>query len=343
MFPANSASSQASRSGRKPTRGARKLLVTLLWPKSIDKFESDFIVARIFSRLSVVWGSAAAPREMIIEVTDCADGFGGTFVGKPYGQIQLSNEGLRPVRFPSHVPKLIFRNYFDPRYSPSRKIRTFTIPLGYKSEFFPSKPPKNGNERPFIWSFVGEKKGSREEIIKLFTGIGASFVHWTSSWNDPSALSASEVRETYEKTAFVICPWGYLNPDSFRLTEALESGAIPVTVKFCGLDYARTVFGPHPFIAAKNWREAATMVKRLCENPENIERKRKEVEGWYEGFLDGLSSDVESLLANPSVKVSKLRGQQWKSQIQSRHNPLARSAFFLYFRFWWFRKLMRPI
>ena len=306
-------------------------------------FERDFLEARVFSGVGLSYGGDAVAPEVPFEVTNCAEGFDGNFIGRPLAQIQLSNEGLKPVRFGSHSPDFVIRQYFDPRYGPTGKIRSFTIPLGYKQGFFARGSAGSGAKRLFTWSFAGEKKGSRAEIINLFADIGKGSVYWTSSFGDPFALPAHGVKRLYQNSSFVICPWGFLNPDSFRLTETLESGAIPVTTRFCGLDYARVVFGRHPFIVGRNWSDAAAEVLRLSKNPEELEVRRKEVEDWYRRFRYTLSSDVAALVDNPSINLSALEGEQWRIQAQWGRNLFIRTLFFFYFRFWWFRRLARPI
>ena len=60
----------------------------------------------------------------------------------------------------------------------------------------------------------------------------------------------------YSNTKFAPCPFGYVNPDTFRIMESLESGCIPIVLKFRSLDYYQNIFGDHPFILVNDWTEA---------------------------------------------------------------------------------------
>lgn len=111
--------------------------------------------------------------------------------------------------------------------------------------------------------------------------------------------------------------------------EALEAGAIPVTIKMKGLDYLRYVFGDHPFIVAKNWEEASCLVKSLLIDPVSLELQREAVVSWYRDFTERLSDDLITLARGYS---STLSSEQFRYQKRSRWNPRVRSIVWLHFR-----------
>ena len=76
------------------------------------------------------------------------------------------------------------------------------------------------------------------------------------------ALEAEKIL-VYKETTFAPCPFGFVNPDSFRIMEVLEFGCIPIVKKFNNVDYYKYVFGDHPFIVVKDWKEAPGIMSNL--------------------------------------------------------------------------------
>ena len=77
---------------------------------------------------------------------------------------------------------------------------------------------------------------------------------------------------------FPPCPYGYLNPDSFRIMESLESGCIPIVQKFLFIDYYKLIFGDHPFIVLNKWKSVEKEITNLLSNPKALEKTRRSME-----------------------------------------------------------------
>ena len=135
----------------------------------------------------------------------------------------------------AHTNYLFLRSYFDP-FSNNKNI--FTIPVGYQNgfenntEFNVQKKVK----RKFLWSFFGQIYSTRENMINELENIKPNYLHRTSSFMSSDIVSPEEVKAAYENSIFSPCPYGYLNPDSFRIMESLESGCIPIVKKFLFID-----------------------------------------------------------------------------------------------------------
>ena len=50
------------------------------------------------------------------------------------------------------------------------------------------------------------------------------FVKLTNYWNDTSGLATEEYRDMLLRSRITLCPRGFVHPESFRLSEALETG-----------------------------------------------------------------------------------------------------------------------
>jgi hypothetical protein len=105
--------------------------------------------------------------------------------------------------------------------------KCYYLPLGYKSGFgdIISKPI---TERDYLWSFAGQLKGSRYEMIKQAKKISGGKYHTTTQWNDPKGLNTNEYAALLNNTVFSPCPMGNHSVDCFRVYESLEAGTIPI-------------------------------------------------------------------------------------------------------------------
>jgi hypothetical protein len=82
------------------------------------------------------------------------------------------------------------------------------------------------------------------------------------------------------QSQFVLCPVGNCSLDTFRLYEALEAGAIPITlttninqpyIRFVS-HYWATLFGTHdlPWIISPSWEENVSKVRYYLNHPDAL-------------------------------------------------------------------------
>lgn len=85
-------------------------------------------------------------------------------------------------------------------------------------------------ERDYTWSFAGQihDKLTRVKLIESARKVPGGFTKLTGYWNDPSGLTTEQYRSLLHRTKFVLCPRGFVHPESFRLSEALEADAVPI-------------------------------------------------------------------------------------------------------------------
>lgn len=246
----------------------------------------------------------------------------------------LSDEKLRHSVRRYRGASVILRNYYSPFQAWRKNI--FALPLGFTDGYQRGNHFLPFRDRTIPWVFFGQPKNQdRLSMLTAFESLswpkGSSETHLTKKWNDPGALSPTHVVEKLGRAVFAPCPAGNLNPDTFRLMEALESGAIPVVTRFHGFDYFRLTFGDHPFIVADSWELAAKKCQHLLDNSSVLEGKISDVWSWYERFRKNLQLDVASLVL--SGKVSSLVSEQFIYQAQARRSVRIYFAFFRHFRF----------
>lgn len=205
--------------------------------------------------------------------------------------VHLSDEKLRHRRGIYSRFSVVFRNYFDPRLSFRRSV--FQLPLGWTYSFSDSRASLSPSQ--YVWSFCGADKADRRMMLDYFTSLEGGFVHIASGWDSHDQLAPEEMRRVYERSTFVLCPQGNAHVDTFRVMEALQSGSVPVTIKFLGKDFFRYTFGDHPFIVANDWGHAAEIVEDFGEKPDEARALREKVATWYEGYLGDLSLDIAAI------------------------------------------------
>lgn len=215
----------------------------------------------------------------------------------------LSDEKLRHRNSIYSRFDVVIRNYFDPRVA-WRKNVVF-LPLGWTAAF--SEPIRRSGEAPrHGWSFCGAVKADRETMVKVFDSIPQGFHYFSTGWDSPDQIAPEIVRDIYEDSIFVLCPQGNAHVDTFRVMEALQAGAIPVTTRFLGRDFFRYTFGDHPFIVEKTWQEAAARVKSIMTNPDEALAYRKRVQVWYQDYLNNLVVTVGDVISG-RVPVRQVR------------------------------------
>lgn len=232
-----------------------------------------------------------------------------------FGLISLSDEGLedKPDSYQHPNLRFVFRNYHHPGLHMANlatEVKTFG--LGYKTGFwknFTGKAPRlrTTAERYYVWSFAGtQHHAERHQVLAMFHNLQPSKVVKTSRFGANDGLDVSAYRDLLLDSIFVLCPFGQVNLDTFRLYEALEAGAIPVTLSTNALlqsrynvdgNYWPMVFSdiPRPrsrsrqrpqlpFIAAESWDSAFATVKRLLDNRAELEQLRRRVYAYWHSY-----------------------------------------------------------
>lgn len=170
---------------------------------------------------------------------------------------------------------LFMRQYHHSNYTYTSN--TIHIPLGYTNgcKVFQEKKELN-------WSFLGDIKTDRQEMVNQFRKIPKHFVG--------KSASKDLMCKIYSKSIFVPCGRGNSSLDCFRLYEASMNGAIPVVVGTekeieCTFKYEENP----PWIFAETWKDA---YNRCLNNS----RKSIEVVSWWNKRLNTIRSKVSEVL-----------------------------------------------
>lgn len=229
----------------------------------------------------------------------------------------LSDEKLRHATSRYGRKVTIFRNYFRPGWSLQRVLTIPLLPL--HMAFVTARGNVRGVERTFDWVFVGQEKNDRAKMAKIFESP-QSFLQLTSRFNDVTGgMRPEALADLYAQSTFVLCPHGNVNPDTFRIMEALYCGSIPVVVTFQGIDYYRLIFGNHPFVIANSWEEARALCEKLRGSPTALSQRQTIVEEWFAMFMENLVGDLETVARGGSTR--HLRSEQFGAQRLQRWKP----------------------
>jgi hypothetical protein len=215
-----------------------------------------------------------------------------------FGVVHISDEGYHhPTDFYAFA-RFVLRNYWHKQFLSNGKVITF--PLGYKQQFWnnrPNKEFKKASERKYTWSFAGQvTKSTRRSMYTNMLKIPNYHVHEIFEFWSPTSLSAEEYRDLLLESIFMPCPRGNWNLDTFRLSEALECGCIPIVDK-TPLDYFAKLFGYYPFIAVSSWEEAPKIINQLLANPEQLDQLQQRCSSWWIEYKEKLKDRIADLVA----------------------------------------------
>jgi hypothetical protein len=146
--------------------------------------------------------------------------------GLKVGLFHLSDEcDASPVDIYDHAD-FVFRNYY--RRAALRRPNCRYFAIGYKSGFTQFLTHKPISQRRYIWSFAGQPKSNRADMLEQASTVPGGYHHLTTKWDDPGGLNTAQYAELLTDTVFALCPRGNQSVDCFRFYEALEAGAIPI-------------------------------------------------------------------------------------------------------------------
>lgn len=204
-----------------------------------------------------------------------------------------------------------FRQYFDPKQNEAFQygVDTLHMPLGSRVEF-PDIDPDTvtpATDRKYIYSLMAaQTDNSRKRLYKTLTETtlipeDRRFIHMASQWHpeltNDEYIHPDKYAELMQASIFVPCPRGRAL-DTFRIYEALESGAIPI-IELAG-GYAREHLPPHyfdsPMIFVENWETAPAEMMKLVGDSTALLAKQKAVQAWYDSMMRKVVSTLEELL-----------------------------------------------
>jgi len=215
---------------------------------------------------------------------------------KKFGLIHLSDEWERDSTDHYKYAHAVLKNHY-------RKIDNNNVtffPLGWMVTFPHTLPIKSTWDREFTWSFSGViSKSTRIEMAKHMEIVPNGCRYFRPEWEDwgshhGHALTPTQMAEMYNNSLFVPCPRGNVHVDSFRVTEALQMGALPIVEKS---DYWTNLYGmDHPLIEIENWQDAPGTIKHLMSNIRNLDIQRALTHNWWIRYCNDLKNKIATLM-----------------------------------------------
>jgi hypothetical protein len=211
-----------------------------------------------------------------------------------FGIVHLSDETRQDNISSYQYSRFVLRNY----YREGMPSKVMHIPLGYNTGFADIPDNAPSSRRKYIWAFVGERWDSnRNDMFAAMSNVPNGKIY-VANHHGPR-LDPIDMSRIYRDAVFIPGPHGWWVIDSFRVTEALEAGCIPIIEKS---DYWAEIHGADlPFLQINTWSQAPARVQSLMSNPEEVESLRLKCHAWWSRRKDLITQGVEALVARTMV------------------------------------------
>jgi hypothetical protein len=203
--------------------------------------------------------------------------------------IQLSDEfyfeDLQVHNNLGNYCELFLRQYHFDNYSYT--MNTIQMPLGYCNGIeVKSEDILSVFDRKYTWSFVGEMKSDRWDLVNSFNLIEGGF--------SGSSLSKSEMTDIYMNSIFAPSGRGNSSLNCFRLYETSMMGCIPVVVgPQCELDVTFLYEENPPWIFSDNWENAVLICQELLSDKNELQKLQNENLKWWKNRIGKISKKIE--------------------------------------------------
>ncbi len=132
-------------------------------------------------------------------------------------------------------------------------------------------------EKKYNWSFIGQVNNPfRQQCVEVLRGLPDGFLQEVELFggNGENGMEYQEYLDILCQSKYVICPAGRNTAETFRLYEAMECGAIPITDARSPRDakefnYWSEVYPMHKVISVNFWDEKAMKVILNMPNDNN--------------------------------------------------------------------------
>jgi len=193
----------------------------------------------------------------------------------------------------------VVRNYIRAGISDSKVI---AVPLGYHWNLREGHkdPLKLTPHLPFRmqdWTFFGtDWNGRKDMMMPLVKGGFKNRCKFYQNWNDPDAIGREEYIGQMLDSIFVPCPDG-MNPETYRLYETMECGAVPIIVKTeKNAAFVEWLTENVSILPLSSWEEAVKLMKHLMNEPKMLEVYREKMLSSWLAWREELKEKVEEWL-----------------------------------------------
>lgn len=209
--------------------------------------------------------------------------------GYEYAVVDLSDETRSSSIASYDRANFVLRNY----YRAGLDEHVLHIPLGYNTGFTTITDNPPAAERTNSWAWVGQRwDQTREQMRSAMMTVPNGEIRVAA--DESQRLTPADMSKIYRNSIFVPAPHGWFVIDSFRVTEALEAGCIPIVEVS---DYWQNLYGEEPpFIQVGNWAEVPHVVNALLRDPKMLEESRLRCYNWWLGTKELVTQQVEYLV-----------------------------------------------
>ncbi len=206
--------------------------------------------------------------------------------GRKVGLIHLSDEWFRCDTSWYKGAAFVLKFYYCSFIShPAIKY----LPLGCPEHIAPPDAIRPASERSLVWSFCGQRKYSRIEMLSALEKI-------TPHRYPQEYISSENYQEMVNDTVFSPCPMGNTTPDTWRFYESLEAGCIPIVEKRWTIDYFARIFPDScPIPRFQTWSAAARWIRSNLDR-QACDRLQTEIQRWWTSEKGKLRDQVSQFV-----------------------------------------------
>lgn len=226
--------------------------------------------------------------------------------------IQLSDEykheNLNNFNVLGKYCNLFLRQYNHNQYEYTDN--TVHIPLGYCNDAgidFMDKLPdpmnkiKSPKERLYSWSWVGDLKNDRYDMLMAFSNIPKH------SYSISKFVSKDEMVDKYLNSIFVPCGRGNSTLDCYRLYEASMCGAIPCVVgSMSEIENTFKYEKNPPWIFGSSWNDVIHDCKMLLHDFDNLQNIQNKILNWWKNRIMDITDKIEYSLEKERIDLKEL-------------------------------------
>lgn len=177
---------------------------------------------------------------------------------------------------------------------------TIQMPLGYCNDAgILDKEMIPINKRIFDWSFLGDMKHDRWEMVESFKSRMPSY--YTGCF-----VAKDRMIDIYMQSVFVPNGRGNSSLNCFRLYEASMCGSIPVVVgDISEIEETFKYEESPPWLIFNSWEEASEKCCDFLQDKDFLIGKQKEIINWWENRISNIHKRMTVVFDDKKTKQSK--------------------------------------
>jgi hypothetical protein len=230
---------------------------------------------------------------------------------KNLGVLHLADEGGVDDRsFYAHADYVLRHYWFEGIVAPAASPPVLWVPNGYRTGVGPIEPsqtlPIECRHIPgfFAGSFHEHSPNhERQEMLRTVEEAKLPFLLFGTQ-KFGIGMSPSAYAGFLGTAKFALAPGG-LSPETIRLYDALEHGAIPILVHAPFIDSkdALGALGPPPLVTIDRWNSLPTVYRDLMQlPPTRLEDRRRDLLDWWTRFKQHCQNRVRDVIEAAFLK-----------------------------------------